>query len=73
MKNHANINSSQKILMNVSLVFLGICANGPFFAVMVTLLLGTATLTWLRHQQEHFGLNAPQTDKEAETLHLSRF
>ncbi len=72
MKNYASINLSQKIFMNVSLILLGICANGTFFAVMVTLLLGTVTLTWLRHQQEYFALNKPKVDKGAEKLPISR-
>ena len=73
MKTQTSINPSQKIFMNISLILLGICANGTFFAVMVTLLLGTITLTWLRVQQEHFALNVPQTDEGAEKVSVSRF
>ncbi|MDJ0510436.1 MAG: hypothetical protein QNJ64_14455 [Crocosphaera sp.] len=72
MKNHTGINPSQKIFMNVSLILFGICANGTFFTVIVTLLLGSVALTWLRHQQGNFALNVAQTDKGAEKLPVSR-
>ena len=72
MKSSTSINPSQKIFMNVSLILFGICANGTFFAVIVTLLLGSVALTWLRQQQEHFSLNVPQTDKGAEKMPISR-
>ena len=72
MDNHTGINPHQKIFMNISLILLGIFANGTFFAVMIILLLGTVTLTWLRHQPEHFALNTSQIDKGSEKLPIRR-
>ena len=72
MKNHTGINRSQKIFMNVSLILFGICANGTFFAIIITLLLGSVTSTLLRNQQDNFTLNVAQTDKGTEKLPVGR-
>ncbi|MGB5592861.1 MAG: hypothetical protein WBM32_05660 [Crocosphaera sp.] len=73
MKDNTTINLAQKIFLNVSLILLGICANGTFFSAMITLLLGTVVLGYLRSQTQPFPLTPSQSTQEAEKLPVTRF
>ncbi len=73
MKKNTTIHPTQKAFLNVSLILLGICANGTFFSAMITLLLGTVVLGCLRTQTQRFLLTPSQSTQTAEKLPVTRF
>lgn len=64
MKNDSRVPIPHKIFLNTSLIMLGICANGTFFSLMVTLLLGTVVLGYLRNQPKQVLLTSYQKIEE---------
>lgn len=60
----------QKVLINISLILLGICANGTFFTLMVTLLVGTVILGYLKNQPKPvlFSQKTPISEDEKQPV-----
>ena len=72
MNNDINLTSSHKVLLNGSLILLGVCANATFFSVMATLLIGIAVLGCLRNQPQRSGFMVDLEVKEEEKLPATR-
>ncbi|MEA5510597.1 hypothetical protein VB715_12560 [Crocosphaera sp. UHCC 0190] len=67
------LTTPHKVFFNFSLIMLGVCANGAFFSIMATLLVGTAILGFLKNQPERVLLTHDQTLKGEEKLPVTRF
>ena len=72
MKDEAKIPKHEKIMLNLSLIILGIFANTTFFSAMVTLLVGMVILGYLRHQRTQVLLTHNQATEKDLQLTLSR-
>ncbi len=64
MASKNTVHPFQKVLVNFSLILLGISANTAFFSFMVTLLLGSLFLGCLNSQKEKFALKTQTIKKE---------
>ncbi|MEA5535374.1 hypothetical protein [Crocosphaera sp. XPORK-15E] len=67
------LTTPHKVFFNFSLIMLGVCANGAFFSIMATLLLGTAILGYLKNQPQQVLLTQNKTLTEDEKLPVTRF